>query len=198
MSPAFWIWSHLAFILLMASMFSLLLRRRSRLLSMLLCLLIPAVLGILPIKQTDVSGVALAHMGSLSLSTLLLLLFQLLTEWRFVKPLSSHVSRNMNLFWITLGLIVYPSALGLLRADTYSFGYGNAFSWCMLTISGLAMFGRHQILGLCLASAVLANLLKLNESPNLWDSLIDPWLWIAAVTALVSGTVGRGQERQNS
>ena len=191
MSLSFWIWSHLSFVLIVASMVCPLLRRLSRLQSMLLCLLIPLAVGLLPIHQTDVSGFALAHTGTLSASTLLLILFQLLTEWRLVEPLSTQVWRNINLFWISLGIVVYPSALGLLDVDTYVFGYQDAMSWCVLIASGIAVYCRYRILGLCLASAVLAHLLSLHESPNLWDYLIDPWLCLAAVCALIAASCRR-------
>lgn len=186
MSPTFWIWSHLSFVLLVASMMCPLLRRLSRRQSMLLCLLIPLGVGLLPVRQTDVSGFVLAHTGTLSASMLLLLLFQLSTEWRLVESLSTQVWRNMNLFWISLGIVVYPSALGLLDVDTYVFGYRDAMSWCVLIVSGIAVYSSYRTLGLCLATAVFSHLLKLHESPNLWDYLIDPWLCLAAVCTLIA------------
>lgn len=191
MSPAFWIWSHLSFALLAACIMCPLLRRLSRLQSMVLCLLIPLGVGLLPVRQTDVSGFVLAHTGTLSASMLLLLSFQLSTEWRLVETLSTQVWRNMNLFWISLGIVVYPSALGLLDVDMYAFGYRDAMSWCVLIASGIAVYSSYRILGLCLASSVLAHLLRLHESPNLWDYLIDPWLCLAAVCALIAAACRR-------
>ena len=188
MSPSFWICSHLSFVLIVASMMCPLMKRLSRLQSMLLCLLIPMGVGLLPVRQTDVSGFVLAHTGTLSVSMLLLLMFQLSTGWRLVEPLSTQIWRNMNVVWISLGIIVYPSALGLLDVDTYEFGYQDAMSWCVLIASGIAVYCRYRILGLCLASAVLADLLRLFESPNLWDYLIDPWLCLAAVFALIAAS----------
>ena len=196
MNLTFWIWSHLSFVLLGASILSLLVKCQSKFSSVLLCLLIPGLLGILPVGQTDVSGFALAHMGTFSASMLVLLAFQSLANAGCVEALRAPVLRDMNLFWLILGMILYPAALGLLHIDTYSFGYGNAMSWCMLTISSLAVVGRHQMLGLCLALAVLADLLRLTESPNLWDYLIDPWLWMAAVIELVFRTVRQRLEQR--
>lgn len=188
MSPAFWIWSHSSFVLLAACIMWPFLKRRSRLHSMLICLLIPLGVGLLPVRQTDVSGFVLAHTGTLSVSMLLLVLFQLANEWRLVEPLSTQVWRNMHLFWISLGIVVYPSALGLIDVDTYGIGYRDAMSWCVLIVSGIALDSSYRILGLCLASAVLAHLLRLHESPNLWDYLIDPWLCLAAVCALIASS----------
>ncbi len=187
MTPAFWIWSHLAFVLLIASMLSLMTKCRHRLRSMLLCLLIPAVIGVLPIRQTDVSGFVLGHMGALSVSMLVLLTFQLLSGWRIVEPFSAAVWRNMNLFWLISGAVLYPAALGLLDRDMYAYGFQNTMSWCVLGVSVAAVFCKYRILGLCLALSVLAHQLKLQESRNLWDYLIDPWLWITAAVSLIAG-----------
>ena len=187
MSPAFWIWSHLTFVLLIASVLSLLVKCRSRLQSMLLCLLIPVVLGVLPIGQTDVSGFALAHMGTLSASMLVLLAFQLFANARIIEGFSAPVLRNMNIFWFATGMILYPAALGLFNRDVYSFGFHSSMSWYVLAVSVVAMLCRYRILGLCLAFSVLAHLLKLHESRNLWDYVIDPWLWIAAIVSLPAG-----------
>ena len=191
MSPAFWIWSHLTFVLLIASVLSLLLKCRSRLPSMLMCLLIPVVLGVLPIRQTDVSGFALAHMGTLSASMLVLLAFQLFAKVGFIQGFSAPVLRNMNIFWFATGMILYPSALGFLNTDVYLFGFHTRLNWCVLAVSVVAMLCRHRILGLCLAFSVLAHLLKLHESCNLWDYIIDPWLWIAATVSMFAGIFRR-------
>ncbi|MFO1000197.1 MAG: hypothetical protein U0936_07660 [Planctomycetaceae bacterium] len=185
MSPAFCIWTHFAFALLVGNVLALLLRRQSKRLSILLCLIISTAIGLLPFQQTDISGFALVHMGTLSISTLLLMTAQLLTIGQFIKPLSPQILTNINLFWITAGMLLYPSALGLFSFDTYAYGYKSTMSWCILMLSGLTVLCGQRILGLCLASAVLAHLMQLHESPNLWDYLIDPWLCIAALIAYV-------------
>ena len=184
MSPAFWIWSHLSFVLLIVSMLSLIVKRRSRVQAISLCLLIPVILGVLPIGQTDVSGFVLGHMGTLSASMLVLLGFQFFANVGVVEVHRPSVLRNMNIFWFATGMILYPAALGFFNTDTYSFGFHASMHWCVLGLSVVAMLCRHRILGLCLAFSVLANLLKLHESSNLWDYVIDPWLWIAAAVSL--------------
>ena len=147
-------------------------------------LLIPVVLGVLPIGQTAVSGFALGHMGTLSASMLVLLGFQLFANVGTIEVHRTSVLRNMNIFWFATGMILYPAALGLFRTDMYSFGFHASMRWCVLGLSVVAMLCRLRILGLCLAFSVLANLLKLHESSNLWDYVIDPWLWIAAAVSL--------------
>ncbi len=187
MSPVFWIWSYLSFVLLIASMLSLLVKCRSRLQLILLCVFIPGVLAVLPIGQTDVSGIVLAHMGTLSASMLVLLAFQLFAKVGCIEGFSTPVLRNMNIFWFAIGMTLYPAALGFFNTDVYSFGFHNSMNWCVLAVSVVAMLRRYQILGLCLAFSVLAHLLNLHESRNLWDYVIDPWLWIAAIVSLPAG-----------
>ncbi|MEJ7594889.1 MAG: hypothetical protein WKF77_25465 [Planctomycetaceae bacterium] len=191
MTPAFWIYSHLAFVLLIAGMLSPLMKCRHRLYSIVLCLLIPAVIGVLPIRQTDVSGFVLGHMGTLSVSMLVLLTVQLLSGCGFVEALGAAVWRNMNLFWLISGAVLYPSALGLLDRDMYAYGFQNTMSWCVLGVSIAAVVCNYRILGLCLALSVLARQLKLQESHNLWDYLIDPWLWISAAVSLTAAACRR-------
>ena len=186
MSPAFWIWSHLTFALLIASILSLIVKCRSRLQSVLLCLSMPAVLGVLPIGQTDVSGFALAHMGTLSASMLVLLAFQLFANCGFVEAFSAPVWRNMNMFWLVTGAVLYPSALGLFDHDVYTFGFRSTMSWCVLGVSCAVALCNYRMLAFCLALSVLAHQLQFHESCNLWDYMIDPWLWIAAAVSLIS------------
>lgn len=184
MSPAFWIWSHLSFVLLIASMLSLFVKRRRNLQLISLCVLIPVVLGVLPIGQTDVSGFVLGHMGAVSASMLVLLGFQLFANIGAIEGHRTSVLRNMNIFWFATGMILYPAALGFFSTDMYSFGFHASMHWSVLGLSVVAMLCRLRILGLCLAFSVLANQLKLHESSNLWDYVIDPWLWIAATISL--------------
>jgi len=200
LTPAFWIYSHLAFVLLIAGMLSPLMKCRHRLYSMVLCLLIPAVIGVLPIRQTDVSGFVLGHMGTLSVSMLVLLTVQLLSGCGFVEALGAAVWRNMNLFWLISGTVLYPSALGLLDRDMYAYGFQNTMSWCVLSVSVAAVVCNYRILGLCLALSVLAHQLKLQESHNLWDYLIDPWLWISAAVSLTAEACRRlfARKRQDA
>ncbi len=158
---------------------------------MLLCLSIPAILGVLPIGQTDVSGFALGHMGAVSASMLVLLAFQVLANVGCIDGLNAPILRNMNIFWFATGAFLYPAALGLFARDLYSFGFHNSMSWCVLAVSVVAMLCRHRILGLCLTFTVLAHQLKLHESSNLWDYVIDPWLWIASAVNLLAGVYRR-------
>lgn len=185
MSPALWVWSHLSFALLIANLLIPLRKQGRNLPFGVICLLIPLILGFWPLRETDFSGFILAHTGTLSVPIIILLLLELLAAWGMAQPHCPRHRRNSNLFWVMCGILVYPSAMGFIQADTYAFGYLKSVAWCVLAMSGIALICRQTNLALCLAAAVLVHQLILLESPNLWDYLIDPWLCLAAAFQLV-------------
>ena len=185
MSPALWAWSHLSFALLIANLLLLLRKRRWTLPLGVICLLVPLVLGAWPLRETDFSGFILAHTGTLSVPIFILLVLELLAACGLTQPHCRRNRRNANLFWVMCGILVYPSALGFINADTYAIGYLKPMAWCVLALSGIALICRQKILALCLAAAVMIHQLRLLESPNLWDYLIDPWLCLAAAFQLM-------------
>jgi len=184
-SSAFWIWSHLSFVLLAANFLLLMQQGRRGPRARWASLSVLAFLGLLPVGHTDVSGFMLAHTGTLCVPILILMFRELLAAEGLVPSQPLHIQRNTNLFWLAGGVLLYPAALGFVAHDTYYFGYNSLMGWCVLGLSCVAMLCRHQVLGICLAATVLAHQLGLQESPNLWDYLIDPWLWIAAASQLI-------------
>jgi hypothetical protein len=91
-----------------------------------------------------------------------------------------------------VGLVLYPSALGLTRFDLYAWGY---FSMPML--AGIGLFGfialalRLYWIVFILGAALLAASLDLLPSSNLWDHLTDLPLTLFALAALGIHTVRR-------
>jgi hypothetical protein len=94
--------------------------------------------------------------------------------------------RNLRLTMITIvlaGAILYPSALGLTAFDTYALGYGAPLlSGAVFVVALVAWFRDLYMLLLCVVLGVLAFMIGVYESPNLWDYLVDP---LALVIALV-------------
>jgi hypothetical protein len=88
------------------------------------------------------------------------------------------------IFSLIAGAALYPMALGLGRMDPYTAGWG--FSWLFVlafsvTAVLLAMKNRFAIV---LMAAILAYNLRLLESTNLWDYLIDPLLVVVSCIGL--------------
>jgi len=103
-----------------------------------------------------------------------------------VKLLDKNALLTCWIFSLTAGVILYPMALGLGRFDPYQAGWG--FSWlfvvvCGVTILLLIMKNRFAIV---LIAAILAYNLRLLESTNLWDYLVDPFMVLVSCIALSS------------
>jgi hypothetical protein len=193
-SHALWAWSHFSLALLIAYLLLPLRKQAWNVPLGLICLLVPLVLGFLPLRGTDLSGFALALTGTLSVPLVILLLLELLAACGLTQPHFPKHRRNANFFWVICGILVYPSALGFVQADIYALGYLKLMSWCVLALSGIAFICRQKNLAICLAAAVLVHQLNLLESPNLWDYLIDPWLCLAAVFQLVWNALRKNPE----
>ncbi len=194
MSPALWAWSHFSFALVIAYLLLPLRKQRWNLPFGMICVLILLVIGFWPLHESDFSGFMLAHTGTLSVPIFKLLLLELLVAWGFAQPHCPRHRRNANLFWVVCGALIYPSAMGFTDADTYAIGYLNSMAWCVLGLSGIALICKHKTLAICLAAAVLVHQLRLLESPNLWDYLIDPWLCLAAAFQLVWNAFQKNSE----
>lgn len=120
--------------------------------------------------------------GDLSVPTLLLLAL----VWR--KPAAFSVSqRNLVLVSIALAaLALYPFALGLGMFDPYRLGFGDIwFISALLVLVCIAWLRGYTLLVLTISLAVLAWSVGWYESNNLWDYLLDPWVAIYAIAALL-------------
>lgn len=106
---------------------------------------------------------------------------------RWKELFSSNEHRLALLALIALGaLALYPMALGLGAFDPYRLGYANGwFVAALLLIALMAWLRKHYLLALCVSLAVLAWAVGWYESRNLWDYLLDPFVAIYALSALV-------------
>lgn len=94
------------------------------------------------------------------------------------------------------GLFLYPLALGLGDWDPYRLGWGTPALWLvLLMIAVLARIGKFRLLPLLLALALLAWAAGLLESTNLWDYLLDPWLFVLSVAYCIRTGFMRATEQ---
>lgn len=185
MSPSFWVWSHVTCVLLLGGLLLPIVQRCHAAGIQFLLMLILFGLSIVPVLETDLSGFMLAHSGTLSVPTLMLLLMDILVAAGFLKPVSSDERRKATYLWVITGTVLYPSAMGFTAFDMYAFGYTRPMSWGVILLSALLMAFRQQLPALFFLLAVIAHEFHLQESPNLWDYLIDPWLWFFAIGHVV-------------
>ena len=88
-------------------------------------------------------------------------------------------------FGLVLGVFLYPMSMGMTSFDPYVFGM--KFSWLFLLffILTILFFLKKNSFGIVLMICIFAYDLKLLESPNFWDYLIDPFFFIASVFMFV-------------
>lgn len=120
--------------------------------------------------------------ANFSIPLTLLLLNHILKFAFDIQVLDKKARRACALFALIAGAGLYPMALGFTRFDPYGAGWG--FSWLfvgtlLLTMVLVTLGNRF---GVVLLLAILAYDLRLLESTNFWDYLLDPVLVIWAVT----------------
>lgn len=123
--------------------------------------------------------------GDLSITTLLLLL-----AW-FPNGRQTARQKYRVLLLVAAGAIaLYPFALGVGMLDSYRLGFGNAwFLAGLLLVAMLAWVRQCHVVAAGIALAVLAWSVGWYESNNLWDYLLDPWVSIYAMAALIKQAV---------
>jgi hypothetical protein len=96
------------------------------------------------------------------------------------------------------GFVLYPASVGFLDYDTYTLGYGGySLPIAIALVLAYAVYRGYFLTALALNAAIGLFLLGAGWSLNLWDYIIDPVAWIAAIGAWV-GVVGRSLMVRNS
>lgn len=120
--------------------------------------------------------------GDLSVTTLVLLALALQGK----VPDSNRQKYSLLALLTLAALLLYPAALGLGMFDTYRLGFGNLWFIAALLLLALGAWLRQfTLIALSISLAVLAWSAGWYESNNLWDYLLDPWVAIYAVAALL-------------
>lgn len=140
-----------------------------------------AGLAVVPWGGLPIAGYLRGVTGDLSVTTLVLL------SMGFTGGLERTERLAVSLFVVTAALFLYPMALGLGPFDPYRLGFSPR--GLLVVLFGVAVFASLRdlyVLVLCVGGAVLAHALGLLESSNLWDYLVDPWVFVAAIYELWS------------
>ena len=124
--------------------------------------------------------------GDLSLTTTVLLVAAVYLKL-FDKKLISTKERKLMLWSVVgLGVVFYPLALGVGQLDPYAWGYANVYMLGMILGLSLLLFLRqYYVFATTLLLAVLAWNIGLLQSVNLWDYLLDPFVFFYALTMVV-------------
>lgn len=148
------------------------------------------VAALIPFNGFPLAAYVRGATGDLSITTLVLLWCALL------RPLSDTSqgcggagSRNRLTLLALIGLaavVFYPMALGYGAADPYRSGYGSVWFVAALLLAALAAWsGKNYLIALCIACATLAWAAGWYESGNLWDYLLDPFVSVYAMAAVM-------------
>lgn len=155
----------------------------------------------IPFGGLSVTEFARGLTGDLSMTTLLLLSLAgygnrgSLALSGQGEEISWGLQGNKNTLFaliVIAALALYPFALGIGMFDPYRLGFGNL--WFMAGLSVVAMAAwvrRDSMVVLSLSLAVLAWGVGWYESSNLWDYLLDPWVAIYALSALIKRGLSR-------
>lgn len=139
------------------------------------------VLALVPISGLSVAGYVRGVSGDLSVTSLLLL------GWA-LRGQAHPQRRGLWLLVVVAALVLYPAALGVGSSDPYRWGYGSPYLLAgLMAAAFLSWRGHHALIALAITVAVSAWTLGGYESANLWDYLLDPWLAMYALLALISG-----------
>ena len=181
----FWL-PHLAFALLAFLIFTRLTRNTTERGVLLTgCLL----LSLVPLQGISLALQLRTYIGDLSVASLVLLGWA--TLCRFGVPPAGNRDRLASLaLFAGLAMLLYPAALGLSYADPYQLGFEPRPILLVLGLLCAVLIVQRSWLGaLALVLATLAFALRLGASENYWDYLIDPYLALYSLGALLSAAV---------
>lgn len=155
-------------------------------------LLLGYVIAMVPVAGLSLAGALRGMLGDLSTTSTLLLSAALFTRLRFLAngnaaPLWNARERfSVLLFISVLALLLYPFALGIGTLDPYRAGFGSVSLLLMLALLSLWFMRRGlYLLPFVCALSVMAWSMRLLESTNLWDYLLDAPLAIYAIVQTV-------------
>ncbi|HLP58070.1 MAG TPA: hypothetical protein VK186_04535 [Candidatus Deferrimicrobium sp.] len=96
--------------------------------------------------------------------------------------------KTLSAFWlfgIVMGLLLYPMALGLGPYDPYSLGWKFSLLFVVMMVLTIFLLLKRNRLGIVLMLCILAYHLRVLESSNFWDYLIDPFFVIVSCFRLL-------------
>lgn len=149
--------------------------------------IIIAVMGWVPVNDLALAAYLRAYIGDLSITSCVLLTAALFETLGFQKFVHVRSKQSLAACVVATACIFYPMALGATYIDPYQWGYQPYYMLpALLSITLASWFSQRHLLSLCISLAVLAYALKLGESDNLWDYLIDPALAIVCAVKLLT------------
>lgn len=142
--------------------------------------------ALLPFDGFPLAAYVRGATGDLSITTIVLLWCALLGPWTSCAAAAARHRLSLVALIAPTAVGLYPMALGLGAFDPYRLGYGNGLFIALLFLIALTTWLRkYYLVTLCIALAALAWAIGWYESDNLWDYLLDPFVSIYALAALL-------------
>jgi hypothetical protein len=144
------------------------------------------VLMFIPFGTIPIAAYVRGVTGDLGITTQVLLWCALLRPWCGCVTVEAKHRLALLILIALAALTLYPMALGVGAYDPYRLGYGNPqFVAVLLLVTLAAWFWKSSLIVLCIAFATLAWTVGWYESNNLWDYLLDPFVSIYALAAIM-------------
>ena len=169
----------LAVLVLMQKLFLKKYKPRYHILSLLIILLIFCI----PIKHLIIAEYIYGVLAGLSISSICLLVYTIIELLKFNK--NNKNNKNINLYFYTLsilGLIIYPFHLLIItKTDPNSWGFSPIILSLVISLLSIIYFiYQNKLSAIILLITLISFNLNLLNSANLWNYLIDPFLFIYA------------------
>ena len=130
--------------------------------------------------------------GELSVVTMLLL-------WGSVLPAAKKALLGFKVSLAVIAIAFYPLALGFGMMDPYAWGYGSIALLIAVIFFAIGCGLAGWMKGVWIISfAIIAWAANWHESTNLWDYLLDPFLAIWALLAILNAIYLKRREKAQS
>ncbi len=149
-------------------------------------------LMLVPIGTLPLAAYVRGATGDFSVTTLLLFVGGYVSR-KFRCGMAIYPpSLTLQILLAAIAIGFYPMALGMGPFDPYQLGYGNtAFVVTLLLLTLLAWLAKSDLIALCISTSLIAWALGWYESDNLWDYLLDPFISVYALVALIVDAINR-------
>jgi hypothetical protein len=157
------------------------------------------VMTLVPYSTLPIAAYIRGATGDLSITTLILLWCALLKPWLNDGTIDERLRQSLLILVAFAAMVLYPLALGFGTFDPYRLGYGNPlFVAVLLLFSLAAWFMEYALVSLCIALATLAWTAGWYESDNLWDYLLDPFVFIYALCGIATTAARKLTDRRQA
>lgn len=142
--------------------------------------------------ELPLSGYVRGVTGELSVVTMLLL-------WGSILPTAKKTPLGFKVPLAVIAIAFYPLALGFGMVDPYAWGYGSIALLIAVILFAIGCGLAGWMKGVWIISfAIIAWAAHWHESTNLWDYLLDPFLAIWALLAILNTIYLKRREKAQS